>query len=99
MSRPSDDLALGQQTAVVLEHSPYPAGRGSDVYCCGTCGVILARCLAGDPLEQTVVVCRVCGTRNHAACDGRPPAPRQPGDMPRVAVVDEDDAFLALVEA
>jgi ferredoxin-NADP reductase len=60
------DVDARERICLVLESSPYPPGRGSDVYLCGTCGVILAIRLAGAALGSTAIHCQNCGTCNHA---------------------------------
>lgn len=51
--------------SLVLEFSRYPPGRGSDVYLCGTCGVMLALRLAEGALGVSTISCQNCATCNH----------------------------------
>lgn len=56
----SDTAGTTSQTAgiaLLREFSPYPPERGSDVYLCGTCGIILARRPAGMALTASLLSC------------------------------------------
>jgi hypothetical protein len=77
-SRHSDTGGRTPQTdgaSLILEYSPYPPGRGSDVFLCGTCGMILALRPSGTALRDRALICGNCGAyhQGEGSSSWRPP--------------------------